>query len=158
MIRYRLLVSVLWAAAWAGCATAPPAPAAPPKVIHGQVTTRGMTFKSGLRLVVEEDPSSAVIAPYYKSKLKVTISCISVDAAKKATVKWSVTRNGTANSGTVTLPTALAVAGSVIILAEASYAYKPIVGYNITGTINLADKMYMSPRITAPTYGTTTCT
>ena len=50
------------------------------------------------------------------------------------------------------------MASTQIILAEASYAYTPTVGYNITGTINLSDKMYMSPRITAPTYGTTTCT
>jgi Flp pilus assembly protein TadG len=104
------------------------------------------------------DASSAVIAPYDKTKLKVTITCISISASKVATVKWSVTRNGAANSGTVTLPTALAVASSQIILAEASYAYTPTVGYNITGTINLSDKMYMAPRITAPTYGTTACT
>jgi hypothetical protein len=35
-----------------------------------------------------------------------------------------------------------------------SYAYTPIVGDNITGTINLSDKMYMSPRINPPTYDT----
>ncbi len=104
------------------------------------------------------DASSAVIAPYDKSKLKVTISCISINASKVATVKWSVTRNGAAKSGTVTLPAALAVASTQIILAEASYSYTPIVGHNITGTINLSDQMYMSPRVTAPTYDTTTCT
>ena len=104
------------------------------------------------------DASSAVIAPYDKSKLKITISCISINASKVATVKWSVTRNGTASSGTVTLPTALAVASTQIILAEASYSYTPIVGYNITGTINLSDKMYMSPRITAPVYNSIACT
>ena len=104
------------------------------------------------------DASSAVIAPYDKSKLKVTITCISINASKVATVKWSVTRNGTAKTGTITLPTALAVASTQIILAEASYAYTPIVGYNITGTMDLSDKMYMAPRITAPTYGTTACT
>lgn len=103
------------------------------------------------------DASSAVIAPYDKAKLKVTITCISINASKVATVKWSVTRNGAANSGTVTLPTALAVASTQIILAEASYAYTPIVGYNISGTINLSDKMYMSPRITAPVYNGTAC-
>jgi Flp pilus assembly protein TadG len=104
------------------------------------------------------DASSAVIAPYDKSKLKITISCISIDSQKRATVKWSVTRNGAANSGSMTLPTALAVASTQLILAEASYAYTPTVGSNITGTISLSDKMYMSPRITAPTYGTTACT
>jgi Flp pilus assembly protein TadG len=104
------------------------------------------------------DASSAVISPYDKSKLKVTITCINIDSSKKATVKWSETRNGTKNSGTMTLPAALAVASTQIVLAEAAYAYTPTVGYTITGTINLTDKMYMSPRITAPVYGTTGCT
>jgi Flp pilus assembly protein TadG len=105
------------------------------------------------------DASSAVIAPYDPSKLKITVTCISIDSTKKATAKWSVTRNGgAANTGTMTLPSALAVASTQLVLAQVSYAYTPVVGYNITGTINLSDKMYMSPRITAPTYGTTACT
>ncbi len=104
------------------------------------------------------DASSAVIAPYDQSKLKVTVTCINIDSSRRATVKWSVTRNGTANTGTMTVPSALAVASSQLILAEASYAYTPIVGSNITGTVNLSDKMYMSPRLSAPTYGTTSCT
>ena len=105
------------------------------------------------------DASSAVIAPYDTSKLKITVTCISIDSTKKATAMWSVTRNGgAANSGTMTLPSALAVASTQLLLAEVSYAYTPIVGYKITGTVNLSDKMYMSPRITAPTYGTTACT
>lgn len=104
------------------------------------------------------DASGAIITPYDASKLKMTITCIKIDANKVATVKWSVTRNGTANSGNLTVPTALAVANSYLILSEASYAYTPTVGYTISGTLNLSDKMYMTPRITAPTYGTTTCT
>ena len=47
---------------------------------------------------------------------------------------------------------------SWLLLSEVSYAYTPTVGYTITGTLTLSDKMYMSPRITAPTYGVTTCT
>jgi len=105
------------------------------------------------------DASSAVIAPYDPSKLKITVTCISIDSTKKATAKWSVTRNGgAANTGTMTLPAALAVASTQLILAQVSYAYTPTVGYNITGTVNLSDKMYMSPRLTAPTYGTAACT
>jgi Flp pilus assembly protein TadG len=104
------------------------------------------------------DASGAIITPYDATKLKMTVSCIKIDANKVATVKWSVTRNGTASSGTVTIPTALAVANSYLILAQASYAYTPTVGYTISGTLNLSDQMYMTPRITAPTYGTTTCT
>lgn len=102
--------------------------------------------------------SGSIIAPYSTSNLKMTISCISIDSSKKATVKWSVTSGGTVNSGTMTLPSALAVASTQIILAEASYTYAPTVGYNITGTLNLSDKMYMAPRQTAPAYNGTACT
>jgi Flp pilus assembly protein TadG len=104
------------------------------------------------------DASSAIIAPYAASKLKMTVTCLKIDASKNVAVKWSVTRGGTANSGSMTIPSALAVANSQLILAVVSYAYTPTVGYTITGTLTLSDKMYMSPRITAPTYGTTTCT
>jgi Flp pilus assembly protein TadG len=103
------------------------------------------------------DASSAIIAPYDASKLSITITCISIDANKKATVAWSKSRGGTSNTGTMTLPAALAVPNTQLILAQASYAYTPAVGDNITGTLNLSDKMYMSPRLTAPTYGTQKC-
>lgn len=104
------------------------------------------------------DASSAIISPYDASKLKITISCISIDASKKATVKWSVTRNGTALSGTPTLPDALTVASTQLIFAQASYSYTPTVGYTITGSLTLSDQMYMAPRISAPSYAGTSCT
>ena len=104
------------------------------------------------------DASSAIIAPYSSSNLKITVSCIGIDANKNATVKWSATRSGTVQSGTVSVPTDLKVANTQLVYAEASYAYKPVIGYTITGTLNMTEKMYMMPRITAPTYGTTTCT
>jgi Flp pilus assembly protein TadG len=109
------------------------------------------------------DASSAIITPYSASLLKMTVSCIKMNATGVATVQWSVTRNGTARSigSTYSFPSAssaLAVANSWLILSEVSYAYTPTVGYTITGTLTLSDQMYMSPRITAPTYGSTTCT
>ena len=104
------------------------------------------------------DASSAIIAPYAANKLKMTVTCLKIDANKNVTTKWSVTRGGTINSGSMTIPTALAVANSYLILAEAAYAYTPTVGYTISGTLNLSDKMYMSPRITAPTYNGIACT
>jgi len=104
------------------------------------------------------DASTAIIYPYSSSTLKMTVSCIAIDANKSATVKWSVTRNGTALSGSVTLPTALQVANTQLVYSQASYGYHPAVGYTITGTLNLSEQMYMMPRITAPTYNTTACT
>lgn len=104
------------------------------------------------------DASSAIISPYDSTKLKMTVTCIAISSTKIATVKWSVTRGGTANTGTITIPSALAVASSYLILSQASYAYTPTVGYTISGTLTLSDQMYMSPRISPPTYGTTSCT
>ena len=103
------------------------------------------------------DASSAIIAPYSTTQLTITLSCINIDANKNATVKWSVTRGGTARSGSITIPSALAVANSQLLFGEASYQYRPTVGYTVTGTLNLADRMYMSPRITAPVYNNVAC-
>ena len=104
--------------------------------------------------------SSAIVAPYSPSKLKSVLSCLKIDATGKATVAWSATLNGTARAAgqVVTIPSALAVPSSQLLFAEVTYAYTPTVGYTITGTLTLSDTMYMAPRITAPTYGTTTCT
>ena len=101
------------------------------------------------------DASSAIIAPYNASKLTLTVTCLSIDANKNANVKWSVTRNGTVKSGIMTIPAALTVASSYpinLIYSEVTYAYTPIVGYTISGTLTLSDHMYMSPRITPPVY------
>jgi Flp pilus assembly protein TadG len=104
------------------------------------------------------DASGAIIVPFSASLLKMTVTCLKIDANKNVTVKWSVTRNGTADSGSMTIPSALAVANSWLVLAKTSYAYTPVVGYTITGTITLSDQMYMSPRISAPTYNGVACT
>jgi Flp pilus assembly protein TadG len=98
------------------------------------------------------DASSAIIAPYSATKLKMTVTCLSIDSTGNATTKWSVTRNGSANSGVLTIPSALAVPNSHLIFTQVSYAYTPTVGYTITGTLTLSDKMFMSPRNTAPSY------
>jgi Flp pilus assembly protein TadG len=103
------------------------------------------------------DASSAIVAPYSAGNLTIVVSCLSIDASKNATVKWSATRNGTARAvgSTYTFDASalpLDIADSQLILAEVTYAYTPIVGYTITGTLNLSDHMFMSPRISAPTY------
>ena len=108
------------------------------------------------------DASSAIIAPYSAGNLKMVISCLKIDANGVAKVQWSETRNGTARAdGSVysftSSNSALAVKNSWLILSEVSYAYKPTVGYTITGTLTLSDMMFMGPRISAPTYGVKTC-
>jgi Flp pilus assembly protein TadG len=100
--------------------------------------------------------SSAIIAPYNAANLTMTVSCLSVDANKNVTMKWST---GTLQSGSVTIPAALAAVPGTLIYSTVSYVYTPIVGYTITGSLTLSDHMYMSPRTQAPSYpdSTKTC-
>jgi len=93
--------------------------------------------------------TASVIAPYDTTKLKVTVTAVTIDANSKATVAWSDTLNGTkrAVGSTVTLPPALNVANTTLIWSEVSYYYKPAIGYVITGALDLSDQIYMRPRL-----------
>jgi Flp pilus assembly protein TadG len=93
--------------------------------------------------------ATAVMAPFPDSKLKVTVTSITIDANGKATVSWSDTKNGTARAkgSSVTLPAALAVKDSSLIWSEVEYAYTPTIGYVISGTLTLKDNLYMRPRL-----------
>jgi Flp pilus assembly protein TadG len=83
------------------------------------------------------------------TKLKVTVSEVEIDANGVAKIKWSDARNGTARSvgSTVTLPAALNVPSTFLIWSEVSYNYVPIIGYVVTGAMNLTDEIYMRPRL-----------
>jgi Flp pilus assembly protein TadG len=104
--------------------------------------------------------SSAIIAPYSAGKLKMTISCLNIDKDKKVTVKWSETKNGSKRTSFSfdSSNSALKVASSQLIYAEVTYDYEPVVGTAIVSDLTLSDHMFMSPRISAPAYGTTGCT
>jgi Flp pilus assembly protein TadG len=108
------------------------------------------------------DASTKIIAPYSSSNLGLKVSCLKMDSTGKATVKWGASRNATARAaGTAytfgSSNTALAVPNSYLILAEVTYSYVPTIGNSLTGTLTLSDQMFMSPRISAPSYGVTTC-
>jgi Flp pilus assembly protein TadG len=93
--------------------------------------------------------SASVILPYDTTKLKVTVSEITIDSNGTAKIVWSDTLNGTKRTvgSTVTLPAALNVANTSLIWSEVSYSYKPTIGYVVTGTLNLSDQIYMRPRL-----------
>jgi Flp pilus assembly protein TadG len=103
--------------------------------------------------------SQAILAPYSTAPLKIVLSCLNIDANKKVTVKWSKAQNadprGTGTS--VTIPSGLLVADTQLLYSEVSYTYTPTIGYVITGSLNLSDTMFMSPRISAPSYDSTAC-
>jgi hypothetical protein len=77
-------------------------------------------------------------------------------------VQWGAASNDTARTTGTTYTfssanTALAVPSTWLILAEVSYTYVPTIGNQLTGTLTLSDMMFMSPRISAPSYGSATC-
>jgi Flp pilus assembly protein TadG len=93
--------------------------------------------------------ATAVIAPYPSSPLKLTVSSVTVDKDGNATVAWSDALNGSARSkgSTVTLPPALNIPNSSLIWSEVQYAYKPSIGYVLSGTLMLKEQIYMRPRL-----------
>ena len=109
--------------------------------------------------------ATAIISPYSVGNLTTTVTCIKIDASKNATVAWSSTVGGTAHSkgSTITVPSEISIASSSLVLSEVTYLYRPVTGYipawsHIAATgITLSDKMYMSPRITAPVYNGDAC-
>ena len=95
---------------------------------------------------------AAVAYPFSASNLKVTVTSVCIDSSgTNATVAWSKTLNGTAHTGVVTssIPTALMTPSTSLIWGEASYAYKPTVGWTITGTLNLNDTFFLRPRLSS---------
>jgi Flp pilus assembly protein TadG len=95
--------------------------------------------------------SAAVMTPYPTANLKVTVSSVKIDGQGKATIDWSDTMNGTARAknASVAIPPALAVPNSTLIWSEVSYTYKPVIGYVLTGSLNLKDEIFMRPRLSA---------
>jgi Flp pilus assembly protein TadG len=95
--------------------------------------------------------SATIIQPFPSGPLGVTISGVIVDNRGNATIDWSDTLNGNARTkgSAVTLPGTLATAGAYYVWGEVRYAYTPTLGYVMTGTWNLSNKIFMSPRESA---------
>ncbi len=95
--------------------------------------------------------ASAVLTPFPVANAKVTLTSVLIDANGNATVDWSATLNGTQRSGTVTssIPAALLVPNTSVIWGEATYNYKPAIGWVITGTIAMYDRIFLRPRQSA---------
>lgn len=93
--------------------------------------------------------AKTIMMPYTDSPPSMTISSIIIDAGGTARVCWSEQSNSTAlaRGATVTIPAALKVPGTSLIMAKASYNFVPAIGYLMTGAVTLGnDPMYMRPR------------
>lgn len=90
--------------------------------------------------------SSAILAPYPASNAKVTVASIKIDANSVVTMEWSKSQGGGSVS-MPTIPSALIVPNTTLIWGHATYTYKPVVGYVLTGTLTLKDQIFMRPRL-----------
>jgi Flp pilus assembly protein TadG len=94
--------------------------------------------------------AASVMAPFSftSANATVTLSSIIVDGNGNATIAWSRCLNGTARSGTVTnlIPAGLLVANTSVIWGEATYSYRPTVGWGLVGTVPMYDQIFLRPR------------
>lgn len=90
----------------------------------------------------------AILAPYPTAGLQEVVSEIAINNQGAGTVVWSDTLGGTALAAgtTVSVPTALAVPNTYLMLAQVQYSYNPTYGYVMTGAITLSDQSSMRPR------------
>ncbi len=96
------------------------------------------------------DAARSVILPYPTTTLSIVITHVKIDVNGNATVDWSDGWQAAprAKNSTVAVPANLkGTSEKYLILTEVKYRYEPVIGYVVTGPINLADEMYMAPRL-----------
>ncbi|SEQ62148.1 TadE-like protein [Faunimonas pinastri] len=97
--------------------------------------------------------------PYDTTKLKLVVTSIRVQPGGTSKVTWSQAYNGgtartVGENGSSLIPSSLvAEAGAAdapvqVIMTETSYPYTPAVGYILTGTVNLGNVSFNTPRST----------
>jgi Flp pilus assembly protein TadG len=94
--------------------------------------------------------SASVLTPFSVANAIVTVSSISIDSSGHATIAWSKSLNGAARTvgQVVSIPAALNVPNSSLIMGETTYSYTPVVDFMNLGTTNLYSSVYMLPRST----------
>jgi Flp pilus assembly protein TadG len=97
--------------------------------------------------------ASSILTPYSTTPLKIVLSSVVADQNGINKVAWSYAYNGGAARGTnsvVSLPAGLTQANSSVIMAEVTYAYKPLLnltgGYANPGAFTMSRTFYARPR------------
>jgi Flp pilus assembly protein TadG len=94
------------------------------------------------------------MAPYDTAKLTMVVSEIQTDANGNATVTWSYAgaSGGTplTKGSTFALPSTMATANTTYIYGVVNYSLMPpVVGFALSGPIQLSDVGYFSPRVSS---------
>jgi Flp pilus assembly protein TadG len=103
--------------------------------------------------------TSAILAPYSSTPTIVIITQVKATSATAATVSWSYSPTSgsalTQGSSVTNLPANLAKNSCnntypcYLVYAQVSYVFTPTFGYFISGTLKLADSLYVTPRSSA---------
>lgn len=96
------------------------------------------------------DAATTVMAPFTTVAPRMVVTSIVIDANRVARVCWSSTRNGTAlaRGSAITVPDDLRIANTSLIRSTSTYGFTPVIGYILTGTIQITgDPIYMRPRL-----------
>lgn len=83
--------------------------------------------------------------------LSMRMTAINMNSAGTASVAWSRAEGTTAYTANQAMnslvPASLRTPDTQIIMAEVYYVYTPAVGYVISGSVNLNDRMFFVPRL-----------
>lgn len=94
--------------------------------------------------------SAAVMSPYSSNILEMKLTGVRIDNKGAATVAWSYARHAipyTKESAITTLPDNMAQKNTFVVMAEVSYPFKPNIGYQLTGTLDLKSRFFLRPRL-----------
>lgn len=123
------------------------------------ITTRALADLTTQYTTISDDDmatimqaSKQIIAPFDGSPLTLRISEVVVqNNQKKAKVVWSSAYPDASaaykTNAKVDIPDYMGAAGTTYILSEVTYPYTPPVGAKLVGSFNLADKIFMLPRV-----------
>jgi Flp pilus assembly protein TadG len=109
------------------------------------------------------DAITPIMTPFVGTLASIRITSVRFNSAGNGYVDWSEARGSdlpahvrckpteassslAASLGTISVPAGLKVANSSVVLAEVQFPYTPVLGYNITGTILIADQLFTRPR------------
>ncbi len=97
--------------------------------------------------------SGLILQPYSSDGLGIVASSVEFDADKNANVEWSCGYSTTAWADgaepPITIPEALKIANTSVIIAVTSYTYTPLFTSIIEEDINLGETFFLRPRLVA---------
>ena len=114
----------------------------------GNIVAQYTTISQSQQLPDIFNATNQIFAPYSTTPSSILVTSITIDANNKATVAWSQGSNATLRvvGSSITIPAALNVASTTILLSEATYQYTAPFDFLHLGTIQFYTPIYMSPR------------